>query len=259
MLGDHQCSPTLPHNSTIYSTVQEDMQYTEDSIWGREIRIRQPLRGYRFALDALLLAHFIRTIDQEHLLEIGAGSGVITVLVSAMHSVGSVVAVEIQKELAELCEQNFAANRVSDARVLNEDVRKLDLPAESFDLIFTNPPYRKTGTGKLNPSQQKAIARHELSLTLKELFDCAQKLLKPSGRLSVILPYFREKDFHAETNLLKMSVWEWKYVHSFVNEPPAFFLVTVGKMQVETKTHPSLVIYSKPGEYTPEMKGLLER
>ena len=235
------------------------MQYTEDSIWGREIRIRQPATGYRFALDALLLAHFLRTTREERLLEIGAGSGVVTVLVSAMQKFASVIAVEIQKELAEFCIQNFAANVVPNASVFNEDVKKLGLEPHSFDLIYSNPPYRKTGTGKLNPSQQKAIARHELTLTLRELFESAHKLLKPSGRFALILPCFREKDFQMERNRLKMSLWEWRYVHSFVNEPPAFFLATSGKSRVETKTYPSLVIYSEPGEYTPEMKKLLEK
>src|SRR5688572_24758874 len=98
------------------------MQYTEDSICRPDIRIRQPKTGYRFALDSVLLARFIRTNPEDRLLEVGAGTGVVTALVAAWNCFASVTAVEIQFELAEFCRTNFLINNVRNATVLNDDV-----------------------------------------------------------------------------------------------------------------------------------------
>ena len=235
------------------------MQYTEDSIYRDSIRIVQPRKGYRFALDAVLLAHFLMARPGERLLEIGAGSGVVTVLLASMHSYRSVDVVEIQSELAGLCGQNFELNRVPNATVHEADIRDAGslFETEKFDLIYSNPPYRKAGSGKLNPSTQKAIARHEIKMTLQDIFHAAIRFLKPAGRMTLILPEFRERDFRSLVEIHKFHIQEWKYVHSFATEPPAFLLATVGKSPAALTLHPSLTIYESPGNYTEEMKQML--
>ncbi len=114
--------------------------------------------GYRFALDAVLLAHFVKTGPTERILEIGAGSGVVTILVAALNSYHSVDAVEIQSELAEVCRKNFESNNVPNATVHQADIRKASslFPRESFDLIYCNPPYRKAGAGRLKSVDSKS-------------------------------------------------------------------------------------------------------
>jgi tRNA1(Val) A37 N6-methylase TrmN6 len=235
------------------------MQYTVDSIWRKEIRIKQPVKGYRFGLDAVLLAHFVKTEAADRLLEIGAGSGVVTILVSAFHRFASVATIEIQGELAELCRENFKLNNIDNSEVFQADAKNLGtlFGEASFDLIYSNPPYRKTGSGKLNPSKQKATARHELHLKLQDLFECSLKYLRSSGRLTLILPAFRESDFNQLTDRHNFYRHEWRYVHSFADAPPAFFLATVGKSSSRLTEHRPLVIYEKPGQYTLEMQSLL--
>lgn len=256
-------------------------EVTIDSIWSADIRIEQPKRGYRFAVDAVLLAHFLRSDAETESLEIGTGCGVISILFSRLQPYRHLTAVEIQPELAALAARNFAANEMgakesrpvprpavlgradrasSDTTIVLElDARELSLrfPPASFDLIFSNPPYRKVGAGKLNPNSQKAIARHELKLTLEELFVCADQLLKPAGRLSVILPDFRERDFRKLAADKGFHLLEWQYVHSFASKPPAFFLATIGKQPVALQQHPPITIYTSPGHYTDQMQSLL--
>lgn len=235
------------------------MEVTEDSIWNREISLLQPKHGYRFAIDSVLLAHFLNSTPEDDVLEIGAGTGVVGILLSRLKGFRSLTAIEIQEELADLCRKNYDRNRVHPAHVYEADVKALDhlLPDARFDLIFSNPPYRKTGTGRLNPNLQKRIARHEVLLTLPELFDCAMKSLKPSGRLSLVLPVFRENDLQ---HLVQAGSWHWqdrRYVHSFSGEPPVFMLSTFAREKVACrKTHP-LIIYNAPGVYTQEVKRML--
>jgi tRNA1Val (adenine37-N6)-methyltransferase len=257
-LQNHHQSATLHNNSTIYSTLWTKMQYTEDSIWSKEIKVLQPVKGYRFALDAVLLAHFVKTKAQDRLLEIGAGSGVVTILISKLSPFHSVAVVEIQTELADLCRKNFELNEIS-GEICETDIKDLSkiFSVASFDVIYSNPPYRKAGSGRLNPSSQKAIARHEIKMKLQNLFECANTFLKSTGRLTVILPAFRESDFLELTSHYQFQRQQWKYVHSFADAEPAFFLATVGKSPGTLIEHPRLVIYESPGNYTREMRSLL--
>jgi len=234
------------------------VETTEDSILRNDIRIRQPVHGYRFAVDAVLLAHFLQPEPGMRCLEIGAGTGVISILLNTLQQVEEIVAVELQPELAELCRQNFVQNRVRGS-VLETDARTIQssLPAESFDLIYSNPPYRKTGSGRLNPSVQKAIARHEIKLKLQDLFECAKHFLRSAGRLSMILPTFREADFNHIIRRCGFFLRRTKYVRSFAHEAPAFFLSDLSKTAGPLAEIPSLVIYETPGVYTPEMSKLL--
>jgi tRNA1Val (adenine37-N6)-methyltransferase len=234
--------------------------FTLDSIWNSQtVKILQPKRGYRFALDAILLAHFLKIEPQEEALEIGSGSGVITVLLSRLQKFKRVVAVEVQHSLAELSKENFRLNAISNAQALEADIKMLEkfLDPNSFDLIFSNPPYRKTGTGKLNPSQQKAIARHELKMKLENLFECADKFLKEGGRFSLILPKFREADFLRMVKHYQFQCREKRYVHSIANEVPAFFLATISRIGGNLVEYPPLIVYDSPGVYGAEVQRML--
>src|SRR5262245_38110348 len=131
-----------------------DNDFTTDSIWSDRIRILQSRNGYRFALDSILLAHFLRTTSTDDVLEIGAGNGVIAVIMCNLQEWKSLIEVELQEQLAELCRKNFQRNELKNADVLQMDFKELhqSVPSNSFTLIYSNPPYRKLGAGKLNPS-----------------------------------------------------------------------------------------------------------
>jgi len=232
---------------------------SEDSIFRKGLRILQPDKGYRFSVDAILLANFIHTIPTDEILEVGSGSGVVTILLAALQTFQSVVTVEIQPELANLCRLNFKRNRIAHATVYAADMKKLNsyVASHSLDLIYSNPPYRKTGTGKLNPSAQKAIARHELMMKLEDLFVCAETFLKPEGRLTVILPYFREKDFNHLTEEFGMHWREHQYVHSFAGKPPVLFLATISRKKSPFKELQPISIYEEAGKYTERMNVML--
>jgi tRNA1Val (adenine37-N6)-methyltransferase len=230
---------------------------TLDTIWSRSVRIMQPRRGYRFGIDAVLLAHFLEVQPHEDALEIGTGSGVIPLLADRLGKhFARLTAIELQPELALLAWRNFEAHQLP-ASVVITDAKDYPLSSSPFTLIFSNPPYRKVGHGRLNPSAQKAIARHEVSLALADLFDCADRLLAPTGRLSLILPHFRKKDFDTLIVSRGYSLHRRRLVHSFPKRPPTFFLATACKSPALLIEDPPLIIYDSPGRYTPAMKQLL--
>ncbi len=114
-----------------------------------------------------------------------------------------IIGVEIQAELAHLAGQNIAQNQMTDQIcILNKDITKVNLSHTQggLDLIISNPPYKKKDTGRLNLDSQRAIARHELTITIDQVIASADRLLKPRGRIMVIFPTDRIQDlFNAMT------------------------------------------------------------
>ena len=102
--------------------------------------------------------------------------------------------VEIQPELAELAGKNVRENNFDDRIEIRQmDFREISsrFKAGSFDLALSNPPYRKPGTGRINPDRQKAVARHELTATHADVFGAAAYLLRQGGRVALIYPATR--------------------------------------------------------------------
>lgn len=249
----HENRVNVPARFTDKLRIVED--YTIDSIWSPRIRIKQPARGYRFALDAILLAHFLSCGESDDVLEVGCGVGVVAVLLSHLQKFRKLTCVEIQPELAGLARFNLRENGVDAAEVLDADIREIS--GVQADLVYSNPPYRKAGAGRLNPQEQKAIARHEIRMTLQDLFVAAERLLKPGGRLTTILPDFREQDFRGLAESRGFRFRDLQYVHSFAPEPPAFFLSTLSREAGPLRERPRLIVYETPGVYTPEARALL--
>jgi tRNA1Val (adenine37-N6)-methyltransferase len=105
-----------------------------------------------------------------------------------------IVGVEIQPELAELAVRNVNENNSGNLiEIRRLDFRKISsgFEPESFDLALSNPPYRKPGAGRINPDRQKAIARHELTATLDDVFGAAHYLLRTGGRVALVYPSTR--------------------------------------------------------------------
>ncbi len=163
------------------------MELTLDVIKG--LRLYQPRRGYRFSLDALLLEDFVRPPRAERIADLGAGVGIVGLLLARRYRRARVLLVELQPPLAELARKNVALSGLSRrVQVLQADVREPKGLGEAggFDLVVSNPPYRRPGAGRLSPTEQRAVARHELALSLQELLRAAAYLLRNKGRFFLV-------------------------------------------------------------------------
>ena len=160
--------------------------------------ILQKRRGYRFSLDALVLADFVARRQAKakgrkriHYLDLGTGCGVILVLLAKWARGLTGYGVEIQKEFADLAERNLQLHGLEDRfEILCTDLKGLPtrFPRASFDWITSNPPYRRLETGRINPDPRKALARHELTASLEDICRVTAFLLREKGRSFLIYP-----------------------------------------------------------------------
>ena len=157
------------------------------------MRLSQPRYGYRFSADAMALADFARAGPLETVLDLCSGCGVVPILMWQRCPFRSGLGVELDPELAMLARRNVKQFGL-DGRlhIVQGDVKSLStddlrgvspgLSFELFDVITANPPYWPAEQGRLNPNLQKAVARHEMTLTLRDVLAAARRFLKPGGR-----------------------------------------------------------------------------
>ncbi len=137
-------------------------ELTEDTLYGGRLICRQYKQGYRFSLDAVLAAHFCRPGKTDRILDLGAGCGIIGLILAFRHPAVSVTGLEFQPDLARLARDNVERNNLARRfTIIEGDLRNNSglLPAESFDLVVGNPPYRQPGRGRVSPDDQRTFTR----------------------------------------------------------------------------------------------------
>ncbi len=150
------------------------------------LTVKQPAVGYRFTRDSLALADFVDISAAESLLDLGAGVGVVPLRLWQRSSFHFAVGVELQKDLADLAAHNVTQNGLGQRiKILPEDILSLESADfgslgksdlyRGFEVISANPSFYPLGGGRLNPNQQKAIARHEVGLKLPELVKACRR------------------------------------------------------------------------------------
>jgi len=235
--------------------IQEE---TLDVILDKSLRLYQKKKGYRFSLDSLLLAHFISLKEKTKTIELGSGSGVILLLAAKRFQNIEFTGLEIQKELAALSEKNVGLNSMGDKiKIINADARQVPdlLKLHSFDTVIFNPPYRKLDAGRINPNNEKAIARHELTGSLKVFLEAAKYLLKHSGKVFAIYPAGRMAELICRFRENKIEPKRMKLIFSERLSDASFVLIEGRKSaREELKIEAPLFIYNEDKTYTNEMK-----
>jgi tRNA1Val (adenine37-N6)-methyltransferase len=166
-----------------------------DPVNGGRLRIIQSLNGYRFSVDALLLAEFVTIKPGDTVVDLGTGCGIIPLLLLEKRDPSYIHGLEIQSELASQSRRNMVLNRHQNrAAVVLGDIRRSPFKTGSADVVVCNPPYQKKEGGRVNPDSQRAIARHEVLATIDDILDTARRLLKVAGRFAMIYPVGRIVD-----------------------------------------------------------------
>jgi tRNA1Val (adenine37-N6)-methyltransferase len=212
-----------------------------------KLHILQKKRGYRFSVDAILLSEFVRIRKDEKAIDLGAGCGILALLLSQTTKVRSFLGVEVQKTLSDLAERNVVSNHFQHRiTILHEDYRTLPriFPAGSFHVVVSNPPYRKFRSGRVNPSQERAIARHEIYGTIDDLVSVAAYLLPPKGRFYLIFPASRTVDAIASLRRNMLEPKRIRFVHPYAGAGAKFILVeSVKDSGVELKIMAPLILH----------------
>lgn len=158
----------------------------------------------------------------DRILDVGCGCGIIPAILGYCFPNARITGVEIQTKLAEIAMKNVVNNNFKQTiSIINADIKNINPdPNEPFDLVLSNPPYKKHNTGRLNPDIQKALARHEIAMDIQTLAAKANTLLRPGGRFMIIFPAERLPDIAQALQTTSIHP-EWiRYIHTGQQNPP---------------------------------------
>jgi len=233
---------------------------TIDEILGGKLRIIQEKKGYRFSLDAFLLTHFIRLKKGDHIIDLGTGSGVIAIIMGTRKECGRVVGIDVQEKLVDMAKRSVEVNTLSGkVEIRQGDVKQIEqlFPSLSFDVVIFNPPYRKLKSGRINPNDQKSIARHEIKSTLNDFLHASVYVLKKSGRVYIIYSATRIVELLSAMKATGIEPKRMQIVHSYSVSRGEFVLVEgIKGGREELEVMPPLFIYTEGGDYTYAMSSV---
>jgi tRNA1Val (adenine37-N6)-methyltransferase len=223
------------------------------------LRISQPERGYRFTVDPVLLARFAAAFRAASVLDLGTGSGVLLLLLARLlPDLSRGTGIELQEELFLHAERNFRENGLDGIlRAVHGDLRGGVAGEEegSFDLVVSNPPFRRAGEGRRNPDPQKEIARHEVACTLPELLRTARTYLRDGGILALVHPAARTAELLGEGRAAGFAPVLLRFVHPFAGKEANRLLAAFrkGGRGRDVRVMAPLVEYAEAGRYHPEV------
>ena len=234
---------------------------TRDDLKLHGLQLFQPRQGYRFSLDALLLAEFVRLPPEAVVADLGTGCGVIPLVLARMQQDARFVAFENNPDMAALAGENVRVNAL-DGRVaiIVDDILNIRtrFPVSSFDVVVCNPPFRSPHSGKTSPHAGRDAARHETTAGLADFLAAAKFLVKPSGRICFIYLPSRLAEFIHCAAELKLAMLRLRMVHGTGQTLAKMFLVELAKgRRGEVTVEPPLIVYDSNGEYTAEAAGIL--
>lgn len=235
-------------------------RYTTDTFFNGQIRVKQSRGGYRFSIDAVVLAYYAEPRAGEKILDLGTGCGIIPLILAHRQPEITIYGVEVQAELAELAAFNARDNQLDDRiTVFCTDMKllKTDMTTGPVDLVVCNPPFRKQGSGRINPDNQRAIARHEIKVNLGDIIQTSRRMLRTAGRLVIIYTANRLTDilFHMRTGGIEPKFI--RMLHSRENTEAILVLIEgVKGGRPGLKIAPPLFIYGNGNDYTAEVESM---
>jgi tRNA1Val (adenine37-N6)-methyltransferase len=231
-----------------------------DPLFHGKLLFIQKQNGYRFSMDAVILAKLTIAGKGDRVLDLGAGCGVIPLILSLDSRCGPLVGVEVQPDLVELARRNVLLNdRQESISILHMNLKdiKEHLEAGSFDVVVSNPPFGTPGTGRISPRPQRAVARHEIEASLEDVLEAAFYALKTGGRLFVIYPASRLVRLICGLKKRSLEPKTLRMVHAREGSEAQLAVIHAAKGGGEELTVlKPLYVYNVSGEYTAEMEDI---
>jgi tRNA1Val (adenine37-N6)-methyltransferase len=235
---------------------------TLDAILGGRLRIIQNKSGYRFSIDALLLAHFVSLKEGEECIDLGTGSGVVALILACRRRRGRILGIDIQEELVAMARRSVELNGlVGCVEIRRGDIRHPEslFAPTTFDVAVFNPPYRRLRSGRTNPDPGKALARHEIAGSAGDFLAAAALALKPGGRAYAVYPARRMVELISRMRAARIEPKRLRVVHSRPGGRGELFLVEGVKGGREQMTVlPPLFIYGEGAGYAAEAAAIFQ-
>ncbi|MEJ2656508.1 MAG: tRNA1(Val) (adenine(37)-N6)-methyltransferase [Desulfobacterales bacterium] len=235
---------------------------TSDTFFNGRLKIKQKRSGYRFSIDAVLLAWHAEPRPDDTILDLGTGCGIIPIILAYRHPGIRVYGIEVQMDLADIARLNIEENRMDDRIFIRcMDMKRLnhDVTSGPVDLVVSNPPFRKARSGRINPDQQRAIARHEIKTTLHDVIKTTRSMLRNSGRFVIVYSAERITDILSQMRKFEIEPKWIRTIHSGKNTNAKLILIE-GKRggRPGLKIGSPLIIYRKNGTYSDEVEKMFQ-
>ena len=229
-----------------------------DDLELNELKIIQDKNGFCFGMDSVLLSDFAKKIKKgSNILDMGTGTGILGILLSAKTQDTKITGVEIQPEVADMAQRSVELNNLEERiSIICENIKNLKetYNAGSFDAIVTNPPYKKKGTGGINENEAKLISRHEMTANLEDFISIASYLLKDQGNIYMVHRPERLADIMVNLRKYKLEPKIIKFAYpSQVREPNLILIKATKNAKPFLKVEKPIYIYDLQGNYTKEV------
>lgn len=228
-----------------------------DDLHRNGYRIIQDTQKFCFGIDAVLLTGFASVKDNENVLDLGTGTGIIPILLGAKTKGNHFTGLEIQDESVDMAIRSVKLNCLEDKiSIVKGDIKEAGklFPLSSFDVITSNPPYMNNNNGIKNTLEPKSIARHEILCTLQDVVENASSLLKVGGRFYMVHRPNRLPEIIVTLKKYKLEPKRIRFVHPYSDKEPNMILIeSVRHGKPLLKVEPPLIVYKSVGEYTDEI------
>ncbi|TDT71916.1 tRNA1(Val) A37 N6-methylase TrmN6 [Hypnocyclicus thermotrophus] len=229
---------------------------TLDTLQKVNKKIIQKKKGFRFGVDAVLLANNIKIDKPSKILDIGTGTAIIPLLISNNKNIEYIDAIEIQDEIANMAKRSIEYNSLENLiNIYNIDIKEFK-KNKKYDIIITNPPYMKCETSNISSNIIKAISRHEIKLTLDNLLQSVREHLTLNGSFYLIYRTNRFYEVITKLENYKLYPKEIRFVYTKQNNKNSdlFILKSIKGKKGDFKVLEPLYIFDKKGEYSTEVK-----
>lgn len=231
-----------------------------DDLQRNNLKIIQDPGRFCFGMDAVLLSGFATAGKGDKLLDLGTGTGILPILLSAKTGAAELTGLEIQPESADMADRSVRLNGIGDrVKIVRGDIKEADklFPLSSMDVITCNPPYMIGEHGLTNPESPKAIARHEIECTFEDVARVTERILKPNGHFYLVHRPFRLSEILCTLTKYHLEPKRMRLVYPFADREPNMVLIdSVRGAKPRMTVEKPLIIFREKDVYTDEVKEL---
>ena len=258
-----------------------------DDLEFNNLKIIQNKDGFCFGIDSVLISDYAKKDIKNNALgaDLGTGTGIISILLSAKTRLSKIIGIEVQKEVADMAQRSIELNGLQNKIeiknvnikniIQNIDNSKLEkrkkqvklgniqtethkekdnIWLEKFDFVVTNPPYKKLETGKVNESEYKYISRHEATANLEDFIKVSKYLLKDKGSFFMVHRPDRLVDIIELMRKYKLEPKNIRFIYPSIDKSPNLVLIKgIKNAKPFLKIDKPLIVYNQNGEYTDEI------
>lgn len=222
------------------------------------LKIIQNRDGFCFGIDSVLIADFAKNIkDGANVIDLGTGTGIIATLLCGKTKLNKVIGIEIQEEVCNMARKSISLNNLGNKfEIICDNIINLKgrFETNSFDVVITNPPYKKKNSGIVNEKEKRLISRHEIFADLEDFISTAKYLLKNNGEFFMVHRPERLVDilYLMRKNNLEPKII--RFVCSNRNSEPKLVLIkAIKNAKPFLKIEKNLYVYDEKGNYTEEI------